>query len=122
MTSPRPALALSALLAVAGVTHFAYPKPYDRIVPTALPGSARTWTYVSGVAELAVAAAVAAPRTRRLGGLAAAALFAAVFPANVKMAVDARDQSKGEQLATVARLPLQVPLVIWALRVSRSAA
>ena len=122
MTSPRPALALSALLAVAGVTHFAYPKPYDRIVPTALPGSARTWTYVSGVAELAVAAAVAAPRTRRLGGLAAAALFAAVFPANVKMALDARGRSRGEQLATVARLPLQVPLVIWALRVSRSAA
>jgi len=122
MTSPRPALALSALLAVAGVTHFAYPKPYDRIVPTALPGSARTWTYVSGVAELAVAAAVAAPRTRKLGGLAAAALFTAVFPANIKMALDARGRSHGEQLATVARLPLQVPLVIWALRVSRSAA
>ncbi|MFC0547494.1 DoxX family protein [Kutzneria chonburiensis] len=122
MTSPRPALALSALLAVAGVTHFAYPKPYDRIVPTALPGSARTWTYVSGVAELAVAAAVAAPRTRKLGGLAAAALFTAVFPANIKMALDARGRSRGEQLATVARLPLQVPLVIWALRVSRSAA
>jgi uncharacterized membrane protein len=122
MTSPRPALALSALLAVAGVTHFAYPKPYDRIVPTALPGSARTWTYLSGVAELAVAATVAAPRTRRLGGLAAAALFTAVFPANVKMALDARGRSNGEQLATVARLPLQVPLVIWALRVSRSAA
>jgi uncharacterized membrane protein len=122
MTSARPALALSALLAVAGVTHFAYPKPYDRIVPTTLPGSARTWTYVSGVAELAVAVAVAAPRTRRLGGLASAALFTAVFPANVKMAVDARNRSRAERLATVARLPLQVPLVIWALRVSRSAA
>jgi len=121
MTSPRPALALAALLAAAGVTHFAYPKPYDRMVPTALPGTARTWTYLSGVAELAVAAAVAAPRTRRLGGLAAAALFTAVFPANIKMALDARGRSKGEQLATVARLPVQIPLVIWALRVSRSA-
>jgi uncharacterized membrane protein len=122
MTSARPALALSALLAVAGVTHFALPKPYDRMVPTTLPGSARTWTYLSGVAELAVAAAVVTPRARRLGGLAAAALFTAVFPANVKMAVDARNRSRTERLATVARLPLQVPLVIWALRVSRSAA
>jgi len=122
MTSARPALALSALLAVAGVTHFALPKPYDRMVPTTLPGSARTWTYLSGVAELAVAAAVVTPRTRQLGGLAAAALFTAVFPANVKMAVDARNRSRTERLATVARLPLQVPLVIWALRVSRSAA
>ena len=122
MTSPRPALALAALLAAAGVTHVAYPKPYDQMVPTALPGTARTWTYLSGVAELAVAAAVAAPRTRRLGGLAAAALFTAVFPANIKMALDARGRSKGVRLATVARLPVQVPLVIWALRVSRSAA
>jgi uncharacterized membrane protein len=122
MTSARPALVLSALLAVAGVTHFALPKPYDRMVPTTLPGSARTWTYLSGVAELAVAAAVVTPRTRRLGGLAAAALFTVVFPANVKMAVDARNRSRTERLATVARLPFQVPLVIWALRVSRSAA
>ncbi|EWM13872.1 MauE/DoxX family redox-associated membrane protein [Kutzneria sp. 744] len=121
MTSPRPALALSALLAVAGVSHFAHPKPYDRIVPTVLPGRARTWTHISGVAELAVAAAIVTPRTRRLGGLAAAVLFAAVFPANVKMALDARGRSRGERLATLTRLPLQVPLVIWALRVSRSA-
>src|SRR3712207_6911229 len=39
------------------------------------------WTYASGVAELAVAAAVAHPGTRRVGGFAAAALFAAGFPA-----------------------------------------
>jgi uncharacterized membrane protein YphA (DoxX/SURF4 family) len=33
----------------------------------------RFWTYASGVAEVAVGAAVAVPRTRRLGALAAAA-------------------------------------------------
>src|SRR6266567_1714395 len=83
---------LALLLATAGVTHFAAPKPYDRIVPDSLPGPARAWTYGSGAAELAVAAAVAMPRTRRLGALAAAGLFAAVFPANVKMALDWRDR------------------------------
>lgn len=61
----RDAAGLAALLATTGVLHLAVPKPFDRIVPRSLPGSPRTWTYLSGVAELAVAAAVAHPRTRR---------------------------------------------------------
>jgi uncharacterized membrane protein len=64
---------------------------------------------------------VAAPRTRRLGGLLAAALFVAVFPANVKMALDWSDRSLLERIAAYGRLPLQIPMVIWALRVRRSA-
>jgi uncharacterized membrane protein len=117
----KGALALAGFLALAGVTHFARPKPYDAIMPRSLPGSPRTWTYLSGAAELAVAAAVAHPRTRRVGGLAAAALFAAVFPANVKMARDWRDQPPAMRAAAYARLPLQAPLVWWGWRVGRNA-
>ena len=116
----RPTVyALVGLLGAAGITHLANPKPYDRIVPRALPGSARQWTYVSGVAELATAAAIASPRTRRAGAGAAAALFVAVFPANVKMAWDWRDRGVVARTAAYARLPLQVPLVAWALAVRR---
>ena len=111
--------ALAGLLTTSGVLHFARPRPFDTIVPRGLPGSPRTWTYLSGAAELAVAAAVAAPRTRRLGGLAAAGLFAAVFPANVKMAVDWRHAAPGRRAVAYARLPLQIPLVLWGLRISR---
>ncbi|PRY46876.1 DoxX family protein [Umezawaea tangerina] len=118
----RSALALAGLLGVAGVTHFAKPRPYDSIVPRVLPGEPRTWTYASGVAEIAVAAAVAVPRTRRLGGLLAAGLFAAVFPANVKMAIDYRDRGPRAKAIAWGRLPGQIPLIIWALRVRRSAA
>ena len=118
----RSALALAALLGVAGVTHFATPKPYDAIVPRALPGEPRTWTYASGVAELAVAAALAVPKTRKAGGLLAAGLFAVVFPANVKMALDYRDKAPRAKAIAWGRLPLQLPLIIWALRVRRSAA
>ena len=50
---------LAGVLATAGVLHFAAPKPFDGIVPKGLPGSARTWTHLSGVAELGCAAAVA---------------------------------------------------------------
>ncbi|MFC6093621.1 hypothetical protein [Saccharothrix lopnurensis] len=117
------ALALAGLLGAAGATHFAKPRPYDSIVPRSLPGEPRTWTYASGVAEVALAAAVALPRTRRLGARLAAVFFAAVFPANVKMALDYRAKAKSPKARAIAygRLPLQVPLVLWALRVGRSA-
>ena len=115
----RDAAALAALLTGTGVLHFAVPRPFDRIVPGGLPGSPRTWTYLSGVAELAVAAAVAHPRTRKAGGVAAAALFAAVFPANVKMAADWRHASPARRAVAFGRLPLQAPLIAWAIRVAR---
>jgi uncharacterized membrane protein len=115
---PSSAAGLALLLATAGTTHFLAPRPYDAIVPRSLPGTPRAWTYASGAAELAVAAAVAVPCTRRAGALAAAALFVAVFPANVKMARDWRHRPPAYRAAAYARLPLQAPLVWWALRVA----
>ncbi|WP_371502357.1 hypothetical protein OG871_35090 [Kitasatospora sp. NBC_00374] len=111
---------LAGLLLGAGVLHFVTPKPFDATVPRSLPGSPRAWTYASGVAELAIGAAVAAPRTRRVGALAAMGLFIAVFPANVKMAVDWRHRPTPYKAAAIARLPVQLPLVLWARRVSRA--
>jgi uncharacterized membrane protein len=110
---------LAALLATSGVSHFLVPRPFDAIVPPVLPFPPRTWTYASGVAELACAVLLAVPRTRRLGGWAAAALFVAVFPGNLYMTYDWRDRSVAEQALAWARLPLQVPLVVGAWRVAR---
>ena len=122
MSRPRAgagrALALAGLLATSGFAHFAAPRPFDAIVPMSLPGSPRAWTYLSGVAEIATAVALATPRTRRMGGLAAAALFLSVFPANVKMARDWHNRPLPYRVAAYARLPLQVPLVCWGLRVA----
>ena len=115
----KGALPLAGLLATSGVLHFVNPRPFDAIVPRALPGSRRTWTLVSGAAELAVAAALVHPGTRRLGGLAAAGLFAAVFPANVQMAADWRDAPPLRRAIAYGRLPLQIPLLLWGLRVAR---
>ena len=112
--------ALTGFLTFAGVAHFLAPQVFDPIVPEQLPGTQRAWTYGSGVAELAVAAAVAAPGTRRLGAGLAAALFVAVFPANVKMAIDWSDRSLPERVAAYGRLPLQIPMVLWALQVRRA--
>jgi uncharacterized membrane protein len=118
----RRALALAALLGGVGTTHFAFPKFYDAMIPELLPGTARTWTYGAGAVELVTAAALVLPPTRGLGGLAAAGLFAGVLPADVKMAIDARkSDSMAFRVGTMLRLPLQAPLIAWALKVRKAA-
>ena len=115
---PGPA-ALAAMLTITGVLHLAVPAPFDAIIPRNLPGTPRFWTIASGIAELAVAAAVAVPRTRRLGAAAAAGLFVAVLPANVRLARDWSDRPAALRVLAWGRLPLQVSLVAWALAVRR---
>lgn len=117
----RLAGGLAALLAGVATLHFAVPEQFDMLIPEQLPGTPRFWTLASGAAELAIATAVAVPRTRRIGSIAAAALFVAVFPGNVKMAIDWSDRSALEQAIAYGRLPLQIPLVLWALKVRRDA-
>ena len=120
-SAQAPAYRLGALLLGAGTTHFLLPTPYDSIVPAELPGSARFYTYASGVAELATAALLLVPRTRRTGGLAAAVVFISVFPANVNMVRLWWDKPWPMRIAAIARLPLQVPMITQALKVWRSA-
>lgn len=114
---------MAAMLLGIGTLHFVAPKPFDSIVPAELPGSPRLYTYASGVAELATAGLLISPKTRRLGALAAVALYVCVFPANVNMArLWCADPSKSfvMRLATIARLPLQIPMVTGALKIYRS--
>lgn len=117
----RSAILLGALLLVTGTVHFVRPQLFDDLVPEALPGAARGWNLAAGAAELAFGAALLPARTRRRAAGLTALFFVAVFPGNVKMALDARDGSGAEQAVAYARLPLQIPLVIWALRVRRRA-
>jgi uncharacterized membrane protein len=117
--SPVAAYRLAALLLGSGVAHFLIPKPYDTIVPAELPGSARFYTYVSGVAELAAGALLLPPRTRRLGALSAVAVFVGVFPANINLIRLWRDKPLIMRLGAIARLPLQMPMITEAFKVYR---
>lgn len=116
------AVGLTALLGVAGALHLLTPRPFEHLIPRRL-GSPRVWVVGSGVAELVCAGALAHPGTRRWGGWAAAALLVAVFPGNVTMAVRSRRGRHWSRHPVVGwgRLPLQVPLVLWAVRVAREA-
>jgi uncharacterized membrane protein len=115
----KPTLTLATFLAAAGTMHFARPKFFRQAVPKHLPGGKPFWIKISGVAELSVATAIACPPTRRQGGLAAAALFVAVLPGNISMAMEGLKDpraSRTRKALLLARLPLQAPLVAWALR------
>lgn len=121
MTNDRLARILSSILLVPGLLHFVAPKPFDSIVPKELPGSPRTWTHASGAAEIGLGVAVLAPRSRRLAAGLAAALFVAVFPANVNMIREWVDESPAMKTLAWARLPLQLPLIALAVIVRRGA-
>jgi uncharacterized membrane protein len=128
MTAPRAqrdttqltAYRVAAMLLGAGTLHFVAPKPFDTIVPVELPGSPRFYTYASGVAEVGVGAALLPRRTRRLAALAAAVLFIGVFPANVNMCRLWWNKPWPMRIAALARLPLQIPMITTALKISHN--
>lgn len=119
----RRRLRLAALMVVMGALHFVIPGPFRRIVPRWFPWRSGA-VAVSGAAELAAGSLMAFPRTKRIGGSLAVVILAAVFPANVQMAVDAssgRPQVNAPAWILWLRLPLQVPMFASAVRVARGA-
>ena len=113
--------ALAALFAASGTLHLVRPQVFETIVPRQLPAP-RGLVYASGVAELVCAAGLLHPRTRKAAGWASAALLVAVFPANLQMAVTEGKRasrgtgSRGKHVATLVRLPVQIPLIRTALK------
>ena len=114
---------LAGFFVLAGTMHFVRPRYYRAIMPPYLPRH-REAVIVSGVAEIVGGVAVASPRTRRLAGWWLIGLLAAVFPANLHMAVNP-EQVRGLDLdrmprwALWARLPLQPLMMLWAWRATR---
>jgi uncharacterized membrane protein len=110
-------IALGILLGGSGVLHLVRPRTYEWLVPPEM-GSARTWVTATGVAEIGVAALLAAPATRRTGGWAAAGLLIGFVPAHLH-SFRVIPKEPVPMAVALARLPLQVPLLRSALRVAR---
>ena len=114
---------LAGMFLTSGVTHLVKPEVFEPLVPRSLPRR-RELIYVSGVAELVCAAGLLHPRTRRPAGWASAALLVLILPGNLQMSANygkraRRTGTPGAQAAfaaTLARLPLQVPLIRTALK------
>ncbi|MFT4265226.1 MAG: DoxX family protein [Nocardioides sp.] len=111
---------LTVAFAVSGTIHLVRPKTFEFIMPAWVPAH-REVIIASGVAELALAAGLNVPATRRAAGWGSALLLAAVYPANVQMATDSlRTSSTPYKAAAFGRLPLQIPLIRSALRAARA--
>ena len=91
----------------AGTMHFVIPRQYESIVPPRIARWNKQCVAVSGLAEIAGGVAVLPERTRRGARWWLLALLAAVYPANVHMAVNSTDFSRIPPAALWARLPVQ---------------
>jgi len=117
--------ALRCLLAVVmtyiGLLHFADPTPYVRIVPDYLP-SPLALVYISGFFEILGGVGLLVPGLRRAAAWGLIALYVAVFPANVHMAI--HQLPFGDQpvppLFLWLRLPLQLVLIALAYWFTRN--
>lgn len=128
MTPPKRELlrtVVRALLTLAvvgvGVTHFTNPDPFVRIMPAFMPAKLEL-VWISGVFEIALGLLLWPSKVRRLASYALVALFIAVFPANINMAVNEIQLDPGDPLpvwAMWARLPFQLVFIAAAVYVGR---
>lgn len=115
---------VAALFTFTGTMHFVRPRFFEAIVPPAIESQKQEVVAISGVAEIAGAAFVLHPASRRLGRWWLLALLIAVFPANIHMAVNPEqirglDMRKIPRWALWARLPLQPLAMLWVWHVTR---
>jgi uncharacterized membrane protein len=92
---------------VAGTMHFLIPRQYESIVPPRIARWRKQCVVMSGVAEIAGGIGVLPNGTRRLARWWLLALLAAVYPANIHMAVNSKDFARIPPAALWARLPVQ---------------
>ena len=112
------------MFASSGTVHLVRPQAFASIMPRAIPVRHHVrLIYVSGLAELACAAGLV--RRTRWAAPSSVALLAAVFPANVQMALDAgsgRNPGPADRRSLAwGRLPLQA-LMVWAALQARPSA
>jgi len=106
---------LAVCMVVAGTLHFLVSEPFIRIVPGFLPFPAAL-VYISGVIEIGLGVTLLIPATQRLAAWGLVALFIAVYPANINMAVNHIhiDGIPDGWWFQAIRLPFQFVLIAWA--------
>jgi uncharacterized membrane protein len=101
------------LYVLAGINHFLHPKMYLKIVPVWIPAPL-AFVYFTGILEIFFALLLIWPSTRIAGAWLIVALLIVIFPANIQMALDYRQQENPNFWIAILRLPLQIPLIWWA--------
>jgi uncharacterized membrane protein len=114
-------LILGLSMVFVGVLHFARPDAFVRIVPPWLPAPLAL-VLVSGFFEVAGGVGLLVARVHRAAALGLMALYIAVFPANINMALHGiqPDGAHLPQAVLWLRLPFQAVLLALAWWLSRS--
>ena len=100
---------------VVGITHFIVPEQYARIVPPQLPYPFEL-VYISGFFEILGGFGLVIPFVSVAAAWGLIALYIAVFPANINMAVNSIPIDGIPHIPWLywARLPFQAVLIAWA--------
>ena len=96
----------------AGIMPFVIPRQYEGIVPPRIARWKKECVVVSGIAEIAGGVAILPESTRRGARWWLLATLAAVYPANIHMAVNSKDFANIPAPALWGRLPVQF-LFAW---------
>ncbi|XHX80337.1 MAG: DoxX family protein [Stenomitos frigidus ULC029] len=106
---------LALFIITAGVLHFVTPTPFVKIVPPQLPYPLAL-VYISGFFEILGGIGLLIPLVSVAAAWGLMALFVAVFPANINMAVNNIELEGIPRSPALywARLPLQAVLIAWA--------
>lgn len=106
---------LAIFMIVAGTLHWVTPDPFVKIVPSFLPYPLAL-VYISGVFEILGGIGLLVPPVSQAAAWGLIALFIAVFPANINMAVNQiqMDGIPDSDLLRWGRLPFQAVLIVWA--------
>ena len=107
MRSPLARFGAGIFWIFAGTMHFVVPRSYEAIVPPRIARWKRELVIVSGLAEIAGGVAVLPERTRTSARWWLLSTLAAVYPANIHMAVNSKDFARIPAPALWARLPVQ---------------
>jgi uncharacterized membrane protein len=110
---------MAVLYTAAGITHFTRPAMFLQIMPPWLPLH-HFFVYFTGVLEILLGVLLMVPATRKTAAWGLIILLIAVFPANVQMMLNYKNQNHPLLWVSVARLPLQVLLVWWAWLYTKS--
>jgi uncharacterized membrane protein len=108
-------LAAAAFWLLAGAMHFVMPRQYQAIVPPRIARWKKEVVVVSGLAEIAGGLAILPDSTRRGARWWLLATLAAVYPANIHMALHPEQFPKIPPPALYIRLPIQglFALLTW---------
>ena len=110
-------IAMSAMLVVTAIGHFAYTRGMTLMIPGFIPFKTEI-VYLTGIIEIMAAIGLLIPQFRILTAWLLILFFVLLLPANIKAAIEHVDFEKGtydgkglNYLWT--RIPLQIIFILW---------